>query len=57
MKGYKVTIFMLIQYKNLLSAYLEGQVSHRLGKIVGLETVPIVQMLPYAHSHLHRNCK
>lgn len=38
-----------------LHTYLEGDVGHGLGQVVGLQAVPVIQVFPKKHSHLQGN--
>lgn len=41
----------------VLAPYLKGNVSHGFSEVVGLQAVPVVQVLPQKHSHFQRNLK
>lgn len=36
--------------------YLERHISHSFGQVISLQAVPVVEVLPYKHRHLQRNC-
>lgn len=38
-------------------SHLERDVSHRFGQVIGLQAVPVVQMLSQEHGHFQRDCK
>jgi len=44
-----------ILQKTCTEVYLERHVSQRLGEVVCLQTVPVVEMLSHKDSHLQRN--
>lgn len=44
-------------FPNWVPAHLKWKISHGLGKVVGFQAVPVVEMFSQKHWHLQRNCQ